>query len=321
MLTLIAAIAIAMGVSFLCSVMEAALLSLNPGKLARLSERKPKIGKICAELKDDIEKPIAVILILNTTAHTFGAAIAGAQFDKLFGSDYVWLFSLIFTVFMVQYTEILPKTVGVRFNVFVIASTAKLLKVAIHLLSPLIHLVHWINRPFEGPDQEADSAAATALDEINALATMAREAEHITPTQEKALRGIPALAQNTIGALMRPLASTICVSENMTRSEVIQTAKEHPFSRFPVRAAAAPGEFLGILDIRHLLFAPENADWKTLIRPACYIDAAAAELEVAEHLEEFDSKLLLVRDNTGDIVGTLSSNDLIMKLFTPPQTI
>ena len=80
MLVLILAISVAMGVSFLCSIMEAAILSLNPGKLAFLQQRNPSAGKICAEFKKNIEKPIAVILILNTTAHTFGAAIAGAEF-------------------------------------------------------------------------------------------------------------------------------------------------------------------------------------------------------------------------------------------------
>lgn len=121
MTLLIVSIAVAMSVSFLCSVMEAALLSITPSKIALIAEKRPRIGSICRRFKEDIEKPIAVILILNTAAHTFGAAIAGAQFDKLFGSSYIWLFSLIFTVLMVQYTEILPKTLGVRFNRPVIA--------------------------------------------------------------------------------------------------------------------------------------------------------------------------------------------------------
>ena len=112
MTLLIVSIAVAMSVSFLCSVMEAALLSITPSKIALIAEKRPRIGSICRRFKEDIEKPSAVILILNTAAHTFGAAIAGAQFDKLFGSSYIWLFSLIFTVLMVQYTEILPKTLG-----------------------------------------------------------------------------------------------------------------------------------------------------------------------------------------------------------------
>ena len=64
----------------------------------------------------DIDKPIAVILIINTAAHTIGAAVAGGSLDKTFGSQYMWVFSLVFTLLMVQYTEILPKTLGVRYN-------------------------------------------------------------------------------------------------------------------------------------------------------------------------------------------------------------
>ena len=109
MTTFIISIAVALGVSFLCSVMEAALLSITPSKIALIAEKSPLIGRLCTKFKQDIEKPIAVILILNTAAHTFGASIAGAQFDKLFGSSHIWLFSLIFTLVMVQYTEILPR--------------------------------------------------------------------------------------------------------------------------------------------------------------------------------------------------------------------
>lgn len=87
----IVSIAIALGVSFLCSIMEAALLSITPSKIAVIAERFPATGRICREFRKDIEKPIAVILILNTAAHTFGASIAGAEFDELFGNRYIWI--------------------------------------------------------------------------------------------------------------------------------------------------------------------------------------------------------------------------------------
>ena len=232
MLTLITAVAVAMGISFLCSVMEAALLSLNPGKLALISKRHPRLGRICEGLKSDIEKPIAVILILNTAAHTFGAAIAGAQFDSLYGSDYIWLFSLIFTVLMVQYTEILPKTIGVRFNAFVMAHTARILKFAIVLMTPVIWLVHFINRPFEGKEQP-EHAGNEMEEELDALASMARQAKYITPTQEQAIQEIPDLKEDRICELMVPRAEMVCLRESMSRDEVLETARRSPHSRYP----------------------------------------------------------------------------------------
>ena len=64
--------------SNLCSLMEAAILSITPSQLAELRQRSPKAGQICQSLKRDIDKPIAVILIINTAAHTIGAAVAGS---------------------------------------------------------------------------------------------------------------------------------------------------------------------------------------------------------------------------------------------------
>lgn len=80
-------IAVALGVSFLCSLAEAALLSLTPSQIARLSQKHPSIGQIWQNFKSDITRPIAVILILNTSAHTIGAAVAGSSFDNIFGTS------------------------------------------------------------------------------------------------------------------------------------------------------------------------------------------------------------------------------------------
>ena len=81
MIIFICSIIITMSISFCCSLMEAALLSLNPGTLALLTQNHPIAGKICRKFKDNMERPIAVILLLNTAAHTSGAAVAGAEFD------------------------------------------------------------------------------------------------------------------------------------------------------------------------------------------------------------------------------------------------
>ena len=111
---LVASMAMAITVSFMCSLLESALLSLTPSQLADITTKNPKQGELCSRLKDNIEQSLAVILICNTAAHTIGAAIAGAEFSKLFGAGWLGVFTLAFTLVMVQYTEILPKTLGVH---------------------------------------------------------------------------------------------------------------------------------------------------------------------------------------------------------------
>ena len=164
-----------MVLSHVCSLMEAALLSITPSQLAELRQKNPRIGQVCQSLKHDIDKPIAVILIVNTAAHTIGAAVAGGAVSATIGSKYMGLFSLAFTLLMVQYTEILPKTLGVRFNQNVLKYAARPLQVAIWIMLPLIRLTHFINRPFERRRPERPSTA----DEISALAALARSSQVI----------------------------------------------------------------------------------------------------------------------------------------------
>ena len=126
-----ASVTIAMGFSHCCSLMEAALLSISPSQLAELNRAHPRAGKCAMALKQDIDKPLAVILIINTAAHTIGAAEAGASLNALFpgNATVMSIFSLVFTLLMVQYTELLPKTLGVRFNINVMKVCGPLLQV------------------------------------------------------------------------------------------------------------------------------------------------------------------------------------------------
>ncbi len=311
MLTLILAVSIAMGVSFLCSIMEAAILSLNPGKLAILQQKNPKAGTVCADLKKDIEKPIAVILILNTTAHTFGASIAGAEFDKLFGSSYIWLFSLIFTILMVQYTEILPKTLGVRFNLQVMSLTSRFLKVAIRLISPLIWLIHFVNRPFEAKPTERKS---DSLEELDALATAALQERSITKLQEHALHEIPDLQEDQVTQIMIPIKNTICVRTDMSKGEVLNIMKTYKHSRYPVASHETPGEFIGVIELRRMMFC-DDENWQKHIAMAPIVDGNQKLLHIAENISKFDSKILFVRSPDGAIAGILTTNNLFTHLF------
>ena len=292
--------------------MEAALLSLTPSKLAVISRKNAFIGSLCQKFKDDIERPIAVILILNTTAHTCGAAVAGAQFDKLFGSGYIWLFSLLFTLVMVQYTEILPKTLGVRFNSIVVRAAAPTLNFLIWILTPLIWLIHFINRPFEC-NQDPEDAGETAVEEISALATIAREEDHISDVQEQIIRNAPTLGKRTIEELMLPMSQVKVFSETWSHEKVLQKIAEYKHTRYPVCRAENPMEIMGCVNAKDLLHCTE--DLHKAIRPINTISEDIPQLELIENIVNFDSKLLMVKDQKGRLVGMLTLHDILMELI------
>ena len=108
-------IGLALSVSFLCSLLEATLLSLTPTFLESLENKRPKLGLLWRNFKSDIDKPLAAILSLNTIAHTIGAAGAGAQATKLFGELYFGIISAVLTLLILVFSEIIPKTLGARY--------------------------------------------------------------------------------------------------------------------------------------------------------------------------------------------------------------
>lgn len=104
---------VAIIVSFLCSLIEAALLSLNSVKIETDKQKGLKYAIVLDKLKGNINRPIAAILILNTVAHTGGATIAGSAFDEIYGDELIWIFSVIFTIVILFGTEILPKVIEI----------------------------------------------------------------------------------------------------------------------------------------------------------------------------------------------------------------
>jgi CBS domain containing-hemolysin-like protein len=143
---LILFIVLSIGFSFLCSVLEAVLLSVNAAYIEILEEKSPKAGKLFKKLKLDIDKSIASILILNTIAHTLGAAGVGAQAAKLYGNDVVFYVSAILTLLILIFSEIIPKTIGTVYWKQLAPFTAYTINVLIYVTYPLIVITQFLTK-------------------------------------------------------------------------------------------------------------------------------------------------------------------------------
>ncbi len=314
MIIFIVSIACALGMSFLCSLLEAALLSVTPSQLATIRQRNQKTGEICKRLKNDIERSIAVILILNTAAHTIGATVAGAQFNVLWGEALIWLFSLLFTVTMVQFTEILPKTLGVHYNRQILAVAARPLNVMVLLMYPFIQLVHLINRPFE----RVPADGPTATEEISALAGMARSTQLISSRQERIINAAPRLSEQTAEQIMIPVENISFLSTTQTMSEAINAAHTDFHTRYPVCEDGDRDKVVGYVNFKELVASfranPERTNILEILRP---INTAAPEDSAANLLERFATQhchMSIVCDAGGHTLGLITLEDIVEEL-------
>ena len=105
-------LAIAIGISFLCSVLEAVLLSITPSYVEQLSGKRPRKGRILANVRERLDESLSSILILNTFAHTMGAAGVGSQAVRVFGEKWETMIAVLLTLAILYFSEIIPKTLG-----------------------------------------------------------------------------------------------------------------------------------------------------------------------------------------------------------------
>ena len=115
MLIFISAVAVVLVVSFMCSIFESVLLSLNHAQVELLASQGKPSGRILKAFKERIDIPISAILITNTAAHTIGTAVAGASYSEVFAPETLWIFTVVFTIVVLLFTEIIPKTLGVAY--------------------------------------------------------------------------------------------------------------------------------------------------------------------------------------------------------------
>ena len=302
-------------VSSLCSLTEAALLSLSPGELAALEKRKPKAGKIIRGFKDHIELPVTVILTLNTIAHTVGATVVGAQVALLFDGKYIGISSGIFTYLMLQFTEILPKTLGVHFNVPIILRSAMPLRFLIVILRPVIHLLRIINKPFEKKHTARHEAP---LEEIIALADYAQLENKISSNQADIITAVTLLSNKTAKDLMIPAEQITFLSTSQSLNDAVITAHLDPHTRFPIIEGSDHDKVIGYVNFKELVYRmrtnPADPTLKGIIRPLRFVSTGTSCQQLMKTFVDDHEHMALVQDITGHTVGLITLEDIVEEL-------
>jgi CBS domain containing-hemolysin-like protein len=309
-------VTLALVVSAVCSLMEATLLSLTPSQVADISKKEPSAGSIWQRFKTNIQPPIAAILLLNTAAHTIGASVAGSQFAELYGDKWILAFSLAFTFIMLQFTEILPKTLGVRYNREVAGYIAKPLNIVVLALNPFTKAIHFINRPFEGRSLKPERAAT--IEEITALAGLARLSNQISSYQERIIHGASRLAEISVDKIMIPDSQVSFLSSHQSISDAIIAAHIEAHTRYPVSDGDNRDNILGYVNFKEMIYFmrtnPNDPSFQGIIRPVGFVapDTSAADLVkgfVTDHVH-----MSIVRDANGKTLGMVTFEDLVEEL-------
>ena len=315
LLVLIISVASALITSATCSLFEAILLSLSSTQVEILAEENPKKGDLLRAMKANIDQPITAILTLNTLAHTIGASVAGAAAAHLFGQEGLIWFSISFTLAILFFTEIFPKTIGVNFAKKLAPHIVMPLKVVIIALKPLIWLAQLMTKIVPGGEQ----AQQFSTQELKTIASLSRKYGVIQADQETVIANILQLGQVSARDIMTPRTVIFTVSKDLTIQEAARMEDRwRMHSRVPVYDSD-PSNVVGIIlsqDV--LLAAAENQlDYRLaqFMRPVHFVPETAPADRIFLDFFERHQHLFVVVDEYGTVTGVISMEDILEEII------
>ncbi|MGL1861758.1 MAG: hemolysin family protein [Pseudodesulfovibrio sp.] len=314
MFELILAVGVAVFVSMFCSVAEAALYSMSWADIEKLMMKGGKSAKILHKLRSNVDEPITAILTLNTCAHTAGAAVAGWAWANLYGKDTLWLFTAVFTVIILIFTEILPKTLGLVYSDRIAPPLARPLMGLVWIFRPVIKLMGVLSRAVskkkEGPDHTED--------DIRAIVSLTRRSGVIKPYEEQSIRNILLLDTKTVEQIMTPRTVVFSLPAETTVAEAREQQPDWPHSRIPVYDDD-PEDIVGVVYRRQVLeaLADDRDDLKLIdiMRPVRFVLESITLDKLLVKFLGSRLHLCVVLDEYGGVGGVVTLEDVLEEIL------
>lgn len=309
------AVGSALIISAACSLFESVLMSVSPLQVEMMTESHPAKAGTLKQFKEHIDQPITAILTLNTLAHTIGASVAGAAASALFGQQGLIWFSLVFTVAILLFTEILPKTLGVNYCRPLAPYIVAPLRMMIVVLKPLIWLVQLMTRLVPRSSHSQHISA----EELTTIASMSRKSGVIEADQEKVIANILQLGSKTVRQAMTPRTVTFSVPQALTIREAARMeGKWRMHSRVPVYDGE-PDNVVGIVLSQDVLMAAaigqNNLKLSQLMRPVHFVPETAPLDRIFIDFFERYQHLFVVVDEYGSVTGVISMEDVLEEII------
>lgn len=311
MTTLLWVLGISLATSFLCSILEAVLLSVSHSYVALLKDRGNRAGQLLERMQQKIDEPIAAILTLNTIAHTMGATLGGAMALRVFGDELMAAFSAILTLVILVFSEIIPKTIGATFWKALAAPTAWTLNVLIWVMKPIIIPLSLLNRLITPKtDQPTVSRAELAV-----LAEIGRREGQIDEEEWKVMTNVMNLDQIPVGAVMTPRTEMVAIHMDATVEEAMDVVLEEGHTRLPVYKDGLDN-VQGILLARDLWQADRSGltTIRDIIRPAHFAPSSKPVEVLIPEMQRGRTSIVIVLDEFGGTAGLATFEDLIEEI-------
>lgn len=300
---------VSIALSALCSVLEATLLSTPLSYITGLEEQGVKGAQRLKRLKQNADRPISAILCLNTIANTVGASIVGSLVYEVYGDALVGVFSTIFTLAILIFSEIIPKTVGSSYWRSLALPAATIISMMIFITFPLVWVLEHLQRLISSNSNQV----SVSREDISAMVSVATEEEVIEKDEKKMIQNLLKLDEVTAHEIMTPSVVVEMVPGSMTIREFYDSENTH--SRILIYDEENDEYVIGYVLRQEVLekMAEDKFDapLNDIIRPIMTFAEEDTVADIWERLLEKKEHISAILDEYGSLRGIVTMEDVI----------
>lgn len=311
--TLVAVVGLSIMISAGCSLLESVLYSTRRLTLEAEAAGGDHAAALMMGLKLNVDRPLSAILILNTVANTAGASVAGWAAAHVWGAHSLWAFSIAFTLGILFFSEILPKTVGAVYWRKLWRRTVWPLKAMIWILAPLIALTRIVTVSITG---KSGLKASVSQEEILAAARMGSAGGQISEMEHQLIRNIIGLEDIRATDIMTPRTVIQAAEGGLTAGQLGARAASWPVTRIPV--------FRGNLDqvIGYVLktdvlvcgLGESDTTLAEMAKPVQFVPGSVDALSLLSRFLRSREQMFIVVDEYGGTMGLVTLEDVVESL-------
>ncbi|HIP48443.1 MAG TPA: DUF21 domain-containing protein [Lutibacter sp.] len=306
--------------SFLCSILEAALLSITPAFVNIKIQEGEKYAIQLEKLKEDIDKPLIAILTINTIAHTAGAMLVGVEAEKNFGSgnNMVLIISAVMTFLILLVSEIIPKTIGATYWKELAKFTTKMLHVFIFPLkwTGIMWLLLFTTRLIG--KEEVHGSSVFSREDFHAMAEIAEEEGVFEENESTVIKNIINFKDTAVNEIMTPRSVILTADQNQTIKEFYDENPEIRFSRIPLYDDEPDNistYFLKDKLYEAIIKGNGKEKLESIARDILTTSRKESVSDLFEKLLENKEHIALVFDEYGSVSGLVTQEDAIETLL------
>lgn len=313
MTLLITYLVLAIGISFICSILEAVLLSVTPTYIVQIKNEKPSGAEAVAKTKDRLDQSISSILILNTFAHTMGAAGVGAQAVRIYGEKWETLIAFLLTLAILYFSEIIPKTIGASYWRQLAIPSAHIINFLVKLVFPLVWISSRLTRLFSRHKKNSISR-----DEVLAFTALSYKEGAIATQESLLVENMLKLRDAKTKDILTPRTVMHALSEDITVKAALNSERTANFSRIPV-FRGNKDSIIGLV-IKIDLYEYERQGQgdvllKDISSPVYRISETFPVLNLLDLFIKRHDHLFVVEDHFGQTAGVVTLEDAVETLL------